>query len=73
MNHHLTDSGIHKESAANAVGITIFLTLLIIVLQHRLVQRGRDISAARLNMASRLLFPVANVLAVYWLKLSFLG
>jgi hypothetical protein len=22
VNHHLTDSGIHKESAANAVGIT---------------------------------------------------
>ena len=53
--------------------VTIFLTLLIIVLQHQLVQRGRDISAARLNMASRLLFPVGNVLAVYWLKLSFLG
>ncbi len=45
--------------------VTIFLTVLIIVLHHQLLQRGREATAARVNMASRLLFPVGNIFAVY--------
>ena len=53
--------------------VNIFMTILIVVIQHQLLERKRSVSVFQFMRFSRVLFPVGNVLSVYWLKLDFLG